>query len=68
MCGRYRLAKSGVVMAQHVCLKNTPAIKLRYNIAPGQMALIIVQSETGEREGVMKKWGLIASSQNEKVA
>jgi putative SOS response-associated peptidase YedK len=62
MCGRFTLKTSPRVIAKLLGVKSVPTIEPRYNIAPSQPVLAVrLAPESGEREVVMFKWGLIPS-------
>ena len=62
MCGRFTLKTSPGVIAKLLGVKSVPTIEPRYNIAPSQPVLAVrLAPESGEREVVMFKWGLIPS-------
>lgn len=59
MCGRYNLRTSVEEITSTFVLNRAAAVRPRYNIAPTQQAPFIRQS--GEREMVNGRWGLIPS-------
>jgi len=58
MCGRYTLYKTSEIAERFAT--RPPAFKLHdsYNVAPGQMLPVVIQSELGRTVEVMK-WGLV---------
>jgi putative SOS response-associated peptidase YedK len=59
MCGRFALP-TPEVLAEHFKLRETPILEPRYNISPSQdIAVIRLHPETGTRELVLLRWGLI---------
>jgi putative SOS response-associated peptidase YedK len=62
MCGRFTLKTSKARIKEMFRLEGIGEFDPRYNIAPSQQVLAArVDTESGEREGVMFKWGLIPS-------
>lgn len=63
MCGRYtQTITDPNIVAQTFDLDSVPdEIQARYNIAPTQNVLTIVQNEAGQREAGYMRWGLIPS-------
>ena len=59
MCGRFTLKSPGRIKFDRVNCSNLPLVP-RYNIAPSQSVLTIVQREV-EREAMFLQWGLIPS-------
>jgi putative SOS response-associated peptidase YedK len=58
MCGRYTLAKTKKAVAEHYALPSCPdSFKPRYNIAPVQNNLVVIQTEK-QNELRMMEWGL----------
>lgn len=60
MCGRFTLKSPGRIKFDGVNRSQLPPLVPRYNIAPSQSVLAIVQREA-EREAVLLQWGLIPS-------
>src|SRR5436190_11198161 len=60
MCGRFTLKSPGRTKFDGVNRSHLPPLFPRYNIAPSQGVLAIVQREA-EREAVFLQWGLIPS-------
>jgi len=60
MCGRFTLKSPGRVKFDHVDRSNLPSLFPRYNIAPSQNVLAIVQ-RCADREAALLQWGLIPS-------
>src|SRR5258705_8259957 len=60
MCGRFTLKSPGRTKFDGVNRSQLPPLFPRYNIAPSQGVLAIVQREA-EREAVFLQWGLIPS-------
>ncbi len=63
MCGRYtQTITNPNIVAQTFDLDSVPdQIEARYNIAPTQNVLTVVQNEVGQREATWMRWGLIPS-------
>ena len=62
MCGRYTQSKSAEMIAKAFQIDNVSDIKPRYNIAPTQSVLTVLQpSASANRQGKMLHWGLIPS-------
>ncbi|MEB3180562.1 MAG: SOS response-associated peptidase [Nostocaceae cyanobacterium] len=62
MCGRFTLTKSGWAIAQAFNLEEVPQIEPQYNIAPTQqIAAILYNSESQNRQFQELRWGLIPS-------
>ena len=60
MCGRFTLKSPGRIKFDHVNRLGLPPLFPRYNIAPSQSVLAIVQ-HADEREAEFLQWGLIPS-------
>ena len=62
MCGRYTQSKSAEIIARAFQIDNVSDIEPRYNIAPTQSVLTVLQpSASANRQGKMLHWGLIPS-------
>jgi hypothetical protein len=61
MCGRFTLRKSAEEMAAYFHTHGIPTWARRYNIAPEQHVLTLFESVHGEREWVLRRWGLVPS-------
>ncbi len=59
MCGRYSLHAHPEVIALYFKLGLPPAIKARYNIAPGTQVLIVRQDQEHGRIADLYRWGLM---------
>ena len=59
MCGRYALHAKPEVLALQFGLGAAPHVKARYNICPGSDVLTLRIGESGEREVLDRRWGLI---------
>lgn len=61
MCGRYTQRATPEAIAKQFHLKKPlPLFKPNYNVAPSEQVLAIRREpESGEREGVLLRWGLI---------
>ena len=60
MCGRYSLTGPDEAMRQLFAYESPPLnIAARYNIAPTQQVPVVRRDETGAREMVMLRWGLV---------
>jgi len=64
MCGRFTLKTPERVRFQHLELSNLDVLVPRYNIAPSQNILTVVQRGS-DREAALLQWGLIPSWSNE---
>ncbi|KQL52484.1 hypothetical protein AN964_02300 [Heyndrickxia shackletonii] len=66
MCGRYNLYSSIEILLERFELTNIDWIELspRYNLAPSQAVLAVVQGEHGNKGGFLK-WGLVPSWAND---
>ncbi|MBS4178633.1 SOS response-associated peptidase [Lederbergia citrea] len=62
MCGRYSLFANGESLAERFGFDNFADLEWveRYNVAPSQSVLAIVNASTGNRAGMLK-WGLVPS-------
>ena len=62
MCGRFSLVTSASTLAGHFALIETRPWSPRYNIAPTQEVLIVVQDPAAaQRRAKRYRWGLIPS-------
>jgi putative SOS response-associated peptidase YedK len=62
MCGRFTRKENFQKMAEQLGLKILPPWPPRYNIAPSQLvACVRTNPETGDRECIDLKWGLVPS-------
>ncbi len=62
MCGRFALVLGREEIAAYFDLTELPGlIEPRFNIAPGQEILTVVENERGERVGRFMRWGLVPS-------
>jgi putative SOS response-associated peptidase YedK len=61
MCGRYALILSASRLAEVFTTDPADDVGPRYNIAPTQRAPIVRHGDTGDREIVHARWGLIPS-------
>lgn len=59
MCGRFTLTSTPEALAERFGLDAPPALKARYNIAPGQDILVVRQPEGGVRQAAFLHWGLV---------
>jgi putative SOS response-associated peptidase YedK len=60
MCGRFTLTTPDQDLAVQFNLPEIPSMRPRYNIAPTQpVAAVRMARETGNREMVLLRWGLI---------
>jgi putative SOS response-associated peptidase YedK len=57
MCGRFAIAYTMGLFARFGVKGDLPKIEPRFNIAPTQLAPIVL--ENGERRAVMMRWGLV---------
>jgi len=58
MCGRY-VSKIDADVERHFSLTKVPFDFSSYNVAPGRNVPVVRQSDGGERELVLMRWGLI---------
>jgi putative SOS response-associated peptidase YedK len=61
MCGRFTLKTSPARIKEMFRLQRLGEFDPRYNITPSQPVLAVRHDPSGEREGLILKWGLIAS-------
>ena len=61
MCGRFSLAGSAATLLSHFNVQESVAWPARYNLAPGQEVLTVVQPAGAARELRRMRWGLIPS-------
>jgi len=61
MCGRFTLSTNMKKVAEHFGLFAELEARPRYNIAPTQDVLVVRAKDTGEREMVTMRWGLVPS-------
>ena len=62
MCGRFTLSTSPTEIANHFDLDETPELKARFNVAPGQsIATVSVASEARRSVLSLRRWGLVPS-------
>ncbi len=62
MCGRFSLGADATTLASQFSLFEAPAWTPRYNIAPTQEVLVVVQDPTkAKRQARRHRWGLIPS-------
>lgn len=59
MCGRFTLFSSQKEIQDQYQLSWDGEIRQRYNIAPTQSVLVVIQDESGERKAEWFRWGLI---------
>ena len=60
MCGRFTLGATAATLAAQFDLANVPTWTPRYNIAPTQEVLVVLQpSPQANREARLHRWGLI---------
>ena len=69
MCGRFALRAANDKIAAAFELQETPLLNSRHNIAPSQPIAVVRQAESGQRELVWLRWGLIpAWAKDAKIA
>ncbi|WP_437185242.1 SOS response-associated peptidase [Planctomicrobium sp. SH668] len=63
MCGRYNLRTTSAELNEFFAIfaEETPLLPFRFNIAPTQQNPVCRVAESGQREIVSLKWGLIPS-------
>lgn len=59
MCGRYELHTHPAAIALAFGIGTIPSLAPRYNIAPMQQVPVVRRSQTGPRELVDMRWGLV---------
>jgi len=60
MCGRFVRFTNADVIGELYGLRSVPSLEPGYNIAPSESVFAVrINPETGKREGVMLKWGLV---------
>ncbi len=59
MCGRYTVSNPGEILPELVGGGDCPETAARYNVAPTQLALVVVAGEDGSRRAVEMRWGLV---------
>ena len=59
MCGRYTLSEAPEALRLQFQFDTSLNIEPRYNIAPGQLAPVVINSQSG-RQIFMFQWGLVA--------
>ena len=59
MCGRYTLSEAPEALRLQFQFDTSLNIEHRYNIAPGQLAPVVINSQSG-RQIFMFQWGLVA--------
>ena len=57
MCGRFSVALSATTLASHSNVQESVAWRERYNLAPSQEVLTIVQPADSAREIRRMRWG-----------
>ncbi len=60
MCGRYTLTATPEEIAQHFDLREVPALRPRFNVAPMQPVAAVRATADGRRLGLLR-WGLVPS-------
>ena len=65
MCGRFAAFSPNEVYAEHFHAISRVAAAPRYNVAPSQPILAVREQESGERELIPLRWGLIPSWAND---
>jgi putative SOS response-associated peptidase YedK len=62
VCGRFTLSTSPIEIANHFDLDETPELKARFNVAPGQsIATVSVAGEARRSVLSLRRWGLVPS-------
>jgi putative SOS response-associated peptidase YedK len=62
MCGRFTMASERERIKEMFRMQRLGQFDPRYNVAPSQPVLAVrLDPASGEREGIMLKWGLIPS-------
>jgi putative SOS response-associated peptidase YedK len=65
MCGRFTLTSTPQALARRFDLAEPPALKPRYNIAPGQPVLVVRSDDAGARRAGAVRWGLVPAWSSE---
>lgn len=65
MCGRYTLATPAPKICEHFGLATMPDVSARYNIAPTQPVLAILQGDA--ETGRLVRWGMIAPNDPKRI-
>lgn len=61
MCGRFTLRTPAAIVAQQFELPFVPELEPRFNIAPSQSIAAVRCDDSGQRELVFLRWGLVPS-------
>ena len=59
MCGRYTVSNPDDILAELASGGDGSTLAARYNVAPRQIAPVVVAGEDGSRQVVSMRWGLI---------
>ena len=59
MCGRYTVSNPGEILPELLGNDDASEMAARYNVAPTQMAPVVVAGEDGSRRVVEMRWGLV---------
>jgi len=59
MCGRYTVSNPGDILPELLGNDEAPEMAARFNVAPSQMAPVVVAGEDGSRRLVVMRWGLV---------
>ncbi|MDH3404883.1 MAG: SOS response-associated peptidase [Acidobacteriota bacterium] len=59
MCGRYTVSNPGEILPELVGGGDSPEIAARFNVAPTQLAPVVIAGEDGVRRAVEMRWGLV---------
>ena len=59
VCGRYTVANPRKILAEVLGSDDCPELVARYNVAPTQLAPVVLTREDGSRHLVKMQWGLV---------
>ena len=66
MCGRFTQTATSETIAKHFKLPDMPLFKPNYNVSPPhKVAAVRLHQESGQRDAVLFRWGLIPSWAND---
>jgi len=64
MCGRYTVSSPKEVLSELTEADDFQGMEARYNVAPSQMALVVVSESNGKRRVLEMKWGFVPQGVN----
>lgn len=59
VCGRYTVTNPGAILSEVLGSEDCPELEARYNVAPTQLAPVVIAAENGARRLVQMRWGLV---------